>query len=220
MLAAAGSGAAEGDWLIADRQSAGRGRMGRQWASPVGNGHASGLVRLRKSDRDAATLALVAAIAVFDTVAIFGGAAQLMLKWPNDLLGGGAKLAGILLERAGDAVVVGVGVNLIDAPAGLARRVTSLAALGTVPPEPAVFVERLAEVFAGWIARWRHEGLACVRAAWLERAHETGTALVANLPDGEAVEGVFAGLTEDCALRLRLADGAVRVIHAGDVFLI
>ena len=226
MLAAASAGAAEGYWLIADRQTAGRGRLGRAWDSPSGNLYTSGLVRLQFGDPDAATLALVAAVALHDTVAVWAPAIQ--LKWPNDLLAGPAKLAGILLERAGGAVVIGIGVNLAHHPLTIDRPVTSLTALGIAPPAPLVFSEMLAEIFSRRLDCWRSHGLSAIRTAWLDRAHPTGTALVANLPDGEAVYGLFDGLTEDCALRLRsatsfgtgLADGTVRVIHAGDVFLI
>ncbi len=219
MLAAALSGAAEGDWMIADRQTAGRGRMGRAWESPPGNLYTSGLVRLRPGDPDASTLALVAAVALYEAVAIWAPAIQ--LKWPNDLLAAnGAKLSGILLERTDDAVVIGLGVNLAHHPDGFDRPVTSVAATGVVPPEPAGFLDTLADIFPRWLRCWRGEGLSAIRTSWLTRAHPIGTALVANLPDGEVIEGLFDGLTEDCALRLRLADGAVRVIHAGDVFLI
>ena len=220
MLAMAAHGAAEGDWLIADTQTAGRGRMGRAWQSQAGNLYATGLVRLRADDPDAATLALVAAVALYDTVALWVDAAKLRLKWPNDLLSDGAKLSGILLERAGDAVVIGIGVNLAHHPETLDRPVTSLAAVGGMSPEPGIFLETLAETFARWLASWRGDGLAMMRTAWLTRAHVVGTALTANLPDGQRIDGLFDGLTEDCALQLRLADGAVRVIHAGDVFLI
>ena len=220
MLLAAAAGAAEGDWLIADCQQAGRGRLGRPWQSPVGNLHASGLTCLRPGDPEAATLALVAAVAVCDALAIWAKDVPLHLKWPNDVLSGGAKLAGILLERAGDAVVIGIGVNLAHKPDGMERPVTSLSALGIATPEPIVFMEALADIFSAWLARWRSEGLSVVRSAWLARAHPLGTALVANLPDGEAVQGLFNGLTQACALRLRLADGQVRVIYAGDVFSI
>jgi BirA family biotin operon repressor/biotin-[acetyl-CoA-carboxylase] ligase len=143
----------------------------------------------------------------------------LRLKWPNDLLLGGAKLAGILLERAEDAVVVGVGVNLAHHPDDTDRPATSLAAHGAAP-DPALFLETLADIFARWLARWRGEGLAPVRDRWSERAHPPGTALTARLPDGTAFDGLFERLDADGALILRLADGSRRVIHAGDVFLI
>lgn len=220
MLAMAAAGAAEGDWLLADRQTAGRGRMGRLWQSPPGNLYASGLVRLRAGDPNAATLALVAAVALYEAVTFWAEATALQLKWPNDLLAQGAKLSGILLERARDGVVIGVGVNLAHHPEDLDRPATSLKALGVAPPEPDVFLSAMVDAFARWLAIWRGAGLSTIRAGWLAHAHLIGTALVVNLPDGDHVEGLFDGLTEDCALRLRLADGSVRVIHAGDVFLI
>ena len=218
MLAAAAQGAVEGDWLIADRQTAGRGRMARNWVSPVGNLYASGLVRLSVTDPAASTLAFVSAVALADAVAVW--ARDIELKWPNDIMVGGAKLSGILLERSGDAVVIGFGVNLAVCPVDLGRPATSLAVMGVTPPEPFVLLDMLAERFAHWLDCWRRQGVSPVRSAWLERAHPIGTALIANLPDHTQISGLFDGLTEACALRLRLADGHVRVIHAGDVFAI
>lgn len=219
MLVAAAEGACEGDWLIADRQRSGRGRMGREWQSPVGNLHASGLVRLSAGDPPAPTLALVAAVAVHDAASSWVKSERLRLKWPNDLLADGAKLAGVLLERAGDAVVIGVGVNLRHHPVGMDRSVTSIAALGAVPPSAHEFTKVLQKAVAHRLEQWR-SGLCVIRTDWLDRAHAVGTALTARLPDGEQVEGVFEGLSKDFALRMRLADGSTRVIHAADVFLI
>jgi BirA family biotin operon repressor/biotin-[acetyl-CoA-carboxylase] ligase len=132
------------------------------------------------------------------------------IKWPNDLLVGGAKLAGILLEREDEAVILGFGVNLAAPPEGLDRPAAGLGEGVT----PDALLARLAAGFAAWLARWRAEGLAPVRAAWLAAAHPVGTALVA----GDA-RGIFDGLDETGALRLKLEDGSLRVIHAGDVFL-
>lgn len=168
---------------------------------------------MQAEDPSAPTLALVAAVALHEVVAIYAPAAQ--IKWPNDLVFGGAKLAGILLERQGDAVILGFGANLAHHPDALARPATSLAALAGMAPEPGPFLEILARTFSRWLARWRREGLAGVRAAWLAAAHPLGTALSTH--EGE---GLFDGLDESGALRLRLADGTTRVIHAGDVFLI
>ena len=216
MLARAAAGAAhEGDWLVADTQTDGRGRQGRAWTSPPGNLYASGLVELRFGDPPAPTLALVAGIAAHDALAL----PELLLKWPNDLIVDAAKLAGILLERQGDAVVVGVGVNLAHHPDLPGRPATSLATFG-VALEPGQAATRLAEAMTRWLAIWRAQGLAPIRAAWLERAHPLGTPLSAALPDGSRIDGIFTGLTDDCALQLRLGSGEVRVIHAGDVFLL
>lgn len=221
LIALVDAGIGEEFWLRAERQTAGRGRQGRNWLSPAGNLYASTLVRLRPSDPPAATLALMAAVALDEVVRAYLGdaAAGLRLKWPNDLLLDGAKLSGILLERAGDAVVVGIGVNLAHHPKGLDRPTTSLAIHG-VTPDPADFLQTLAEAFASWLARWRGEGLTVIRDHWLSRAHPRGTGLTARLPDGSSVDGLFDGMDANGALILRLADGTARVIHAGDVFLI
>jgi BirA family biotin operon repressor/biotin-[acetyl-CoA-carboxylase] ligase len=205
--------AEEGLWLRAERQTGGKGRHGRQWHSPAGNLYASTLVQLRSEDPPAPSLALVGAVALHETVSYH--VAGTRLKWPNDIVAGRAKLAGILLEREGEAVVAGFGVNLIARPEGLDRPVTSVRALGGVAPDPGHFLEQLAEGFSRWLQRWRHQGLEPIRAAWLERAHPIGTAL-----DTSEGAGLFDGLEADGALRLRLADGTRRVIHAGDVFFI
>lgn len=217
VLALARAGAAEGLWLRAGRQVAGRGRQGREWASPPGNLYATTLVRLRPADPAAATLALVAGVAVQEAVGAYSPAAT--IKWPNDVLLDGAKLSGILLEREGDAVVVGQGVNLASHPELPDRPTTSLAAHG-VAVSPDEFVQTLADAFARWLGRWRGEGVAAVAARWIERAHPRGTALSVRLPDGGTLDGLFDGLSPDGALNLRLADGGRRVIHAADVFLL
>jgi BirA family biotin operon repressor/biotin-[acetyl-CoA-carboxylase] ligase len=210
------SGASEGLWLRAERQTSGKGRQGRAWDSPAGNLYISTLVRVRPGEPSPATLALVAAVALEEAVSLFG--VQSMLKWPNDQLVDGAKLSGILLERVEDAVIIGFGVNLAHHPVDLDRLATSIAAHAPAP-DPQVFAETLAEIFARWLSRWR-DGIAPVRDRWLARAHPLDTALTARLADGSATEGLFGGLDAQGALILRLADGTTRVIHAGDVFLL
>jgi len=206
-------GALEGLWLRAERQVHGRGRHGRIWESPPGNLYASTLVRLQAEDPPAPTLALLAAVALHEAVA--GYAPGMRIKWPNDLTADGAKLAGILLERQGDAVIVGFGVNLAHHPDLPGRPVTSVKALAGAAPDAAAFVETLAGIFAAWLRRWRRKGHAPILAAWRDAAHPPGTPL--STPEGD---GLFDGLDESGALRLRLADGVVRIIHAGDIFLI
>ncbi len=218
MLALSASGAAEGLWLRAERQTAGRGRQGRAWQSPAGNLYASTLVRVRPGDPPAASLALVCAVALADTIGALGCPA-VTIKWPNDLLLGGAKLAGILLERSGDAIVAGFGVNLTSHPAIEGRETASLAGMLFVH-SAAELLDQLASDVARWLATWRDGGLAPVIARWETQAHARGTPLVANLSDGTSVTGQFDGLASDGALRLRLADGTVRAIHAADVVVL
>jgi BirA family transcriptional regulator, biotin operon repressor / biotin---[acetyl-CoA-carboxylase] ligase len=195
--------------------------MGRAWESQTGNLLASTIVRLQPNDPPAPTLAFVAALAVYDTVQQIAPEVAIQIKWPNDLLSkDGAKLCGMLLERSGDAVVVGIGLNLISHPQGLARPVTDLTALGARPQHPQAVVEILANAFAIWLDRWRMSGMRGVAQSWQKLAHPIGAALTANLPDGSVEEGLYAGLSNDGALQLRLADGSIRAIHAADVFLV
>lgn len=199
----------EGTWLRAGSQTGGKGRQGREWRSPRGNLYASTLVRLQPGDPPAPTLALVAAVALQEVARRH--APEVRIKWPNDLLVAGAKVAGILLERHADAVIIGFGVNLASHPEDLGRPATSL---GT-PVAPDAFLERLATALREWLALWRKEGFATVRAAWLAAAHPVGTPLAST-----SGEGIFEGLDESGGLRLRLEDGSIKVIHAGDVFLL
>jgi BirA family biotin operon repressor/biotin-[acetyl-CoA-carboxylase] ligase len=221
-MALARTGEGEGLWLRADRQVSGRGRQGRSWESSSGNLFASTLVRIGAGDPAPASLALVASLALYDAVAAFlpdERRGALSLKWPNDLLLGGAKLSGILLEREGDAVVIGIGVNLARHPEGLDRPTTSIAA-HAMAPSPDIFLRELTERFAEWLAKWREPGLGVIRDQWLTRAHRQGAALTVHDPSGRQLHGTFDGIEADGALRLRLADGSVHVMHAGDVFLV
>lgn len=132
---------------------------------------------------------------------------------------GDAKLAGILLERTHDAVVIGFGVNVAYAPDLEERRTCSLTSLGSNRIAQDL-IEPLTRGLVRWVATWRHEGVAAIRLAWLARAHSVGTPLAVQDGDACRLSGHFDGLTDDCALVLRLASGGTRVIHAGDVFLI
>ncbi len=214
---AAGERLAEGSWLVADRQRAGRGRHGRRWLDAPGNFMGSTLVRLAASDPPAATLTFGAALAVYETVLErLAEPQRLRLKWPNDLELDGAKFSGILLEREGAHTVVGFGVNLAAAPDVAGRAVGSLAAYGPAPDRDA-FAAALAASFARELARWREYGPEPILARWLAAAHPPGTALTVHDAGGAPVSGAFAGIEPDGALRLHLADGTSRVIHAGDV---
>ncbi|HZU62545.1 MAG TPA: biotin--[acetyl-CoA-carboxylase] ligase [Novosphingobium sp.] len=217
---AAGAPSVEGEWLVARRQTAGRGRLGRAWQDGAGNFMGSTLVRPGPGDPPPASLALLTGLAVAEAVAghVPPPLAPL-LKWPNDVLVNGAKLAGVLLEAQGDAVIVGVGVNLASAPLLEGRETVALADFAP-PPALDHFAGQMAAAFAAQLASWRAHGLAALVARWQQAALPQGTPLGVTGADGQRIEGRFAGLAEDGAMRLRLADGAIRAIHAGDVALL
>jgi BirA family biotin operon repressor/biotin-[acetyl-CoA-carboxylase] ligase len=193
--------------------------MGRLWHSPPGNLYASTLVRIQPADPPPATLGFVAAIAVHELLSAYVGSQTISLKWPNDVMAGPAKLAGILLERSLDSVVVGIGINLATVPPLADRPVSSVAALCGNAPDPSDCLEHLAEGFGRAVAQWRSGGLPATLGKWQACAHVSGTALQVNLPDGETITGLYEGLNRDGALKLRSISGSVRMIHAGDVFL-
>ncbi len=209
----------EGDWLVADRQTAGRGRQGREWFDGVGNFMGSTIVRLAFGDPPPGSLALLAGLALHEVISTrLPPPHRAMLKWPNDVMIGNAKLAGILLELVGDAIVVGIGVNLAAAPK-LADRATIALAEFTPAPDRDTFAADLAGQFAVELGRWRAYGLGPVIARWLAAGHPSGTRLSVGEPGEPSLLGSFAGLTDDGALQLRLSDGSLRVIHAGEVRL-
>jgi BirA family transcriptional regulator, biotin operon repressor / biotin---[acetyl-CoA-carboxylase] ligase len=219
---AAGETVAEGRWLRAERQSGGRGRMGRHWESPKGNLYCSTVVHLHADDPPAHSLSFVTGLAVHDMLAtqMMVSRDQRWLKWPNDIVWDGAKMAGMLLERSGDSVVVGIGVNVAFAPEITGRATTCIhTANGRNANSAGRILDFLAPFFAERLARWRARGLADTLDEWLDRAHTIGTVMSVHGDATTKVSGTFAGLAPDGALRLAMADGSVHVIHAGDVLL-
>ncbi|HSZ50871.1 MAG TPA: biotin--[acetyl-CoA-carboxylase] ligase [Caulobacteraceae bacterium] len=209
-------------WITALWQTAGKGRRGRTWRSGSGNLAATLLMSTRKPPLEAAQVAFVAALAVADLAATYAPASKVSLKWPNDTLLAGRKLSGILVESgpslAGLWLAVGIGVNLAEAPNDVERPATALADyMDGPPPGPSEALEILSKAFERWRDLWEIAGFAPIAEAWTERAHGLGQACSARLP-GETVDGVAEGLDLDGALRLRLADGTMRRITAGDVF--
>jgi BirA family biotin operon repressor/biotin-[acetyl-CoA-carboxylase] ligase len=223
-LARAEAGEAGPLWIVARRQTAGRGRDGRSWTSEPGNLHASLLVRLGCPPAVVPQLSLLAGVAVVDAIRDVGGGrlAGLRLKWPNDVLVGAAKCAGILAESLAGAegvtAVIGIGINLAWHPADLDRVVTSLAAEG-IEDAPDAMLAHLDAAMCRWLDMWQGgAGLARVRAAWLERAGPPGEPCTVHAGD-ERVEGTFAGLDADGALLLRDRQGRERTVTFGDVIL-
>jgi len=207
--------AVEGDWLVALTQDAGRGRQGREWVSESGNFFGSTLVILEAGDPAAPSLALAAGLALIESVDLVSPGQPLMLKWPNDLLSGMAKLGGILLERNDDRVVAGFGVNLGKAPKIGGRDVAALN--GAILPE--AFAPLLAGSFARLLDLWRASEPEAFARAWLARAHPIGTRLTIHTGPGEVSTGTFNGIEPDGALLLLSEDGTIEIIRAGDVEL-
>jgi len=217
------AGAADGTLVWAGEQTAGRGRRGRVWQSPPGNLYLSLVLRPDGAPSRVAQLGFVAALGLGDALTLLAGPAlPLRYKWPNDLLVGGKKLAGILLESetsgaaSVDFVVVGIGVNIRSSPDDVEFPATSLAAEGVTDVTPAQVLAAFAQVFGDWARRWRAEGFAPVRAAWLARATGLGTAIRVRL-ERTTLRGRFLDLADDGALVLDGAGGR-QCIAAGEVF--
>ena len=216
---AAGEAVREGHWLVADRQNAGRGRQGRAWFDGASNFMGSTWVERRAGDPAPGTLALAAGLAVYEALApLIPPPHRAVLKWPNDVLVGAAKLCGILLEGSGQGIIVGIGVNLAQAPVVEGRETLALSAFGPVPDRD-LFAQDLARCFAQELERWRTFGLEPLVRRWLAVGHPPGTPLLVGEPGEPPLAGTFAGLAADGALQLRLADGTTRAIHAGEVRL-
>lgn len=214
-----GEGWPEGTWLVARRQSAGRGRQGREWFDGAGNFMGSTVVVVGEGSPPPASLSFVAALAVYDAaLEVVGEGGHLALKWPNDVMLDGGKLSGILLEMVRGHIIVGIGVNLARAPHLPDRKTAALADIAE-PPAPETFAASLAAHFDRRLEAWRTYGLGLTLQAFLVHSiHAAGSPVTVHDTDGSVLSGTFAGLEEsDGALRLRLADGRERVIRAGDI---
>ncbi len=206
----ADAGAPEGTIVWAREQTGGRGRRGRVWASPIGNLYTSTILRPECLAARAAELGFVAALAVADIVPV---GRSVRLKWPNDVLVDGGKVAGILLESAiaqngaVQHVVAGVGVNVGFAPQLQEMRYPGAALGGTVEAA----LEKFAAAFAARLVEWRRQGFAAVRANWLAKAGPLGAEVDVKLGN-ELVRGRFNGVDREGALLLETASGPRRIV--------
>ncbi len=209
-------------WIVAKEQSRGRGRRGRAWVSPAGNLHATLMLMTDPAPPAAAPqLGFVAGLALHDAAVAAAPALtlRLALKWPNDLLCAGRKIAGILIEGEGDPVVVavGIGVNCRHHPDASEFPATDFAAEG-VEVEAATLFDHLAVAMQARLALWnRGAGFAGVRAAWLSRALGLGQPIRVRLPERETT-GCFETIDDAGRLVLRTARGEVETVASGDVF--
>jgi BirA family biotin operon repressor/biotin-[acetyl-CoA-carboxylase] ligase len=205
-------------WIAARQQTAGRGRRGRSWVSELGNLYASLLLTDPAPPEHWPELSLVAALAVHDAVAgrIPGLATRVALKWPNDLLIDRNKFAGILVEGEGAAVAVGIGVNCAHHPAHTEFPATDLATAGVRTSPESVF-ERLSVTMIARLAQWnRGAAFATIRNDWLSRAAGVGKQIRVKMGEAD-VSGVFDGIDTAGRLVVRLPDGTMQTVAAGDV---
>lgn len=214
-------------WIMAHEQTQGRGRRGRGWTMPAGNLAATLVLRPRGGLATAAQLSFVAALALYDALALAAGPrARLAIKWPNDVLLNQGKVAGILLESAGagqadSLVAVGIGVNLAVAPD------SAQVEQGAVPPvsllqetghriAPDEFLDLLAPAFAHWQHQLDTYGFPVIRNAWIARAGRIGQHVTARMGNYQE-QGIFEGVDDTGALLLATETGR-RAIPAADIF--
>ena len=206
-------------WILAEKQTAGRGRRGRSWETLPGNLAATLLLRPQSPPGPVGQLSFAAALSVADVASHVAPKACVTVKWPNDVLVEGKKTAGILLE-SGDAptgawLAVGIGINLAAAPEGTEFPATALAQFAS-PPSPDEALTLLARSFAHWYAGWMSGGFETLRTAWLARAGGLGLPIRARLPH-ETRHGLFEGIDASGALLLN-EQGRISAIAAGEVF--
>jgi BirA family biotin operon repressor/biotin-[acetyl-CoA-carboxylase] ligase len=208
-------------WILAAEQTKGRGRRGRIWEAPPGNLSATLLIRPNRPAGECAQLSFVAALAAAEMLAAL--VPDVTLKWPNDVLASGQKIAGILLEAetAADGkaawLAAGIGINLKAFPPGTEIPATAVEAMGVTAPSPQDALLDLAAAFAKWYEAWRTDGFPAIREAWLSRAHGLGLRIRVRLAR-EQMTGIFRDIDDAGALVLGLPGGGTRTIAAGDVF--
>ncbi len=224
----AGGGASHGAVIWAKRQTGGRGRMGREWVSPEGNLYVSFLLHSDKPLEISAQLAHVAAVAVAETLeAIVGDACEIHCKWPNDILLGEKKIAGILLESfttqdviatSGRWIVVGIGINIESFPDHVLFPATALRDVGVELISAKIVLSRLVYNFMQRYDHWIKKGFADIRKSWSARAYKLGHTIEIVQPKA-TLQGVFEGIDASGALLLR-DGGTLHTVTAGDVQLV
>jgi BirA family biotin operon repressor/biotin-[acetyl-CoA-carboxylase] ligase len=211
-------------WIVADQQTAGRGRRGRVWDSPNGNLMTTLYLPVSLSPEEAGQLSFVAGLALQQTVAAYiGDGATVSVKWPNDVLIDGAKVSGILLETASsrenriDWLAIGMGLNLHDFPSDTPYPASSVKAVVGTAPSNLDAAYQLAQDFEQFYQQWKNVGFASILMAWRHVAQNFGQPIAARL-ENETVEGIFVDIDGTGALVLETADGARQTISAADIF--
>lgn len=208
------TGTATTEIIWAKRQTGGRGRRGRSWHSPPGNLYVTIVVPVPE-ERPVPQLAFVAAVGAGEAAgSLLGAAPSLAYKWPNDLMLGGRKLGGILVEAEGAMAAVGIGLNAVSCPSGV--NATSLGEAGISITLHALF-ETVCLSFDRWYRIWCRKGFAPIRERWQAAAFRLGDPLEVRFPDGTASAGCFRGIDRTGALILQRADGTVQPVATGEV---
>jgi BirA family transcriptional regulator, biotin operon repressor / biotin---[acetyl-CoA-carboxylase] ligase len=203
-------------WIIADEQQSGKGRLGRQWTSLKGNLYSTLLLPLNAPPQTTPQIGFVVALAVHDTIANICPAEITQLKWPNDCLLEGGKVAGILCETTQGHIIIGCGINIAHSPQGLAYPTSHLQRFNPNATITSVF-EAYRTNLKFRLDQWNSgQGFPSVITDWQARAANLNSTI--TITQGDATKsGIFRGLAPDGALRLEKADGTVELLYAGDV---
>ncbi len=207
-------GAPEGACVVADRQTKGRGRSGRRWESPPGGLCVSLILRPSRPLDEWPSLSLVAGVAVAEAIHELV-TLDVQIRWPNDLLVNGRKLAGMLVEASGSSAIIGIGLNVEASPSGLSDAISIQEATGSAPHRyqvAAAIFQRLESRYAAWGRR----GFSSIRAAWLARSGMIGETVCVSLST-EELEGQVIDVDERGRLVIRLDTGLQRSCDVGDV---
>lgn len=211
----AAEGAPHGTVVHADQQTVGRGRLARRWLSPPGNLYLSIILRLGLPSARTIELGFVAALAVADAIeTMLPKQEPATLKWPNDVLVRDGKISGILVEQADDALILGIGINVLEAPGGVSYKVSTIVGSGGLATVDGTR-NALLTALAHWLDIWQRDGFGAIRTTWLARAHPPGTPLRVTIGD-RTIAGRFADLAPDGALIIDTDEGRRRCT-AGDV---
>jgi BirA family biotin operon repressor/biotin-[acetyl-CoA-carboxylase] ligase len=230
-LTLAAEGAGEGTLITARRQTAGRGRRGRTWQSDEGNLFLSLILKPRGGLRSAGAIGFAGALAITDAIAgLMGHDAMahqkargpgIALKWPNDVLIRDRKVSGLLIERAGgaagDALVLGIGINLVSHPDDTRYPATDLSAEGAGEISVSKALQEFSTAFLRRYRGWQEDGFGPLREAWVARARGIGDNLSVEI-EGRRFDGVFSTIDETGALCLDQGTAGVKKVTAGDVF--
>ncbi len=216
-----GEGDASGLWITSSEQTLGRGRSGRDWVSNPGNLYCSLIHKVDQDIQKSAQLTFVASLAVRDTISEFVDGSMIKCKWPNDVLAGGNKISGILLESYQDKsgsnyMIIGIGINVAHHPEQALFNATHINELSEHIFSHVDVFFILAHQMSKWIGEWNSQGFDHIRTCWLDQATGVGEKITVRLPN-EQLAGRFVDLDSSGALMLDM-DSEIKLIHSGDVF--